>query len=72
MAAAIFGKAQGHVNFVEIGSFKNVFTKLSDEEVDVLAASVTHTMVRDVYEVNTTNQALPSGLKYPYGQRREI
>lgn len=52
MAAAVFGEAQGNVAYVVV-QFADVFTTLQENTVDLLAAGVTHTMERDVFEVRS-------------------
>lgn len=50
MAAAIFGTSEGTLTVTPVDA-TNRFQLLNDGTVDLLAASVSHTMERDLYEV---------------------
>lgn len=51
VAAALFGTSEGDVLTIVPVQATDRFAMLNEGQVDVLAASVTHTMERDVFEV---------------------
>lgn len=51
VAAAVFGKSAGHIEFIPIISGSERWTALRDRKIDVLSLVTTNTMERDVYEV---------------------
>ena len=51
VAAAVFGKSLGYVEFVPISSGSERWKVLRDKKIDVLARVTTLTMERDIFEV---------------------